>query len=179
MQKHEVLNREKIKVNFFTVENMTVAHPSKKGKEKVYSIIHHPDWVNVVAETAEGNVILIDQWRAGTDEMSIEVPGGKVDEGEEPIEAGLRELKEETGYTATAESKIAYLGYVEANPAIQNNKMHYVYISNVEKTKDTNFDEFELVYTRVCNKHKVIDMLSSGAIKHAYSVLALHKAFKG
>jgi 8-oxo-dGTP pyrophosphatase MutT (NUDIX family) len=179
MHRHKVLDRTEKKVGFFNIEELKVEHPTEEGKEKIYGITKHHDWVNVIAETSDNNIVLVEQWRAGIDEMSIEVPGGKIDEGETPIEAGLRELKEETGYSVCGESKILYLGEVLANPAIQNNKMHFVYVNNITKKHDTNFDEFELVYTHVYHRAKVIEMLSNGQIQHAYSVLGLYKTFKG
>lgn len=179
MQKHKVLQREQKKVGFFTIEDLTVEHGLEEGKQKVYSITRQPDWVNIVAETPDHKLVIVRQWRAGIDDWSLEVPGGKVDEGESPVEAGLRELKEETGYTVGSNSKISYLGEVLANPAIQDNKMHYVFVNNVVKTEDTEMDEFENVYTQIYERDKITEMLSSGAIKHAYSVLALYKTFKG
>lgn len=179
MLKHKVLGREQKKLGFFTLEDMTVEHSLKDDKTKTYSIIRHPDWVNVIAQTTDHRFLLVEQWRAGIDDLSMEIPGGKIDEGESPVEAGLRELKEETGYSATSESKIMYLGDVLANPAIQDNKMHFIYINNVERNSETDMDEFEVVHTHVFPKEKITDMLSSGSIKHAYSVLGLYKTLKG
>jgi 8-oxo-dGTP pyrophosphatase MutT (NUDIX family) len=179
MLKHKVLAREQKKLGFFTLEDMTVEHSLEEKKTKTYSIIRHPDWVNVIAQTSDHRFILVEQWRAGVDALSMEIPGGKIDEGETPIEAGLRELIEETGYSATSDSKIMYLGDVLANPAIQDNKMHFVYINNVQKNSQTDMDEFEVVHTHIVPKDKIIDMLSSGRIQHAYSVLGLYKTLKG
>jgi len=179
MQKHKIVGEQLIcATKAGVLLDLEVEH-GITGEHVFYTIAKHPDWVNVIAETKDHKIILVEQWRAGIDAMSIEVPGGKIDLNEEPIEAALRELSEETGYTVSGESKISYLGSVDANPAIQDNKMHYVYVSNVEKTKDTNFDEGELVYTKVCHREKVSEMLTNGSINHAYSVLALYKTFKG
>ena len=179
MLKHKVLSREQKKLGFFTLEDMVVEHSQEEDKTKTYSIVRHPDWVNVIAQTADHKFVLVEQWRAGTNDISVEVPGGKIDEGETAIEAGLRELREETGYAVGPDSRIVYLGDVYANPAIQDNKMHFVYISDAVKSKETDMDEFEVVHTRLCDKDKVIDMLSSGSINHAYTVLGLYKTLKG
>ena len=179
MQKHEILSSQVVyssKVG--TLVNMEVKHPLK-DKIKTYSITKHPDWVNVVAETKDHNIVVISQWRAGSNEISIEVPGGKVDEGEDPQVAGIRELEEETGFCLTPKSKVVSLGWVWGNPAIQDNKMHYYFVNNVEKTKETSFDEMEYVQTQVLSKNKISEMLSDNKITHSYSVLALYKTFKG
>ncbi len=175
MQKHQILSSVHLDHPFIKIEELKVRHPTE-DRTKIYSIVHHSDWVNVVAETEDKKVILVNQWRAGINDFSIEVPGGKIDEGESPITAGIRELEEETGYTLTSESNVISLGYVDANPAIQDNKMHYVFVNNVKKTKETNFDDMELVETDAYDKEKVSVMLATGQIRHSYSVLALHKA---
>ena len=59
---------------------------------------HAPDWVNVVAVTPEGKIVLVRQFRFGSNSLWLEVPGGVMEKGEDPITAGVRELSEETGY---------------------------------------------------------------------------------
>src|SRR5688500_9405104 len=78
-----------------------------------------PDWCNVIAETETGEIIMVWQHRFGTDELSLEIPCGVVDEGEEPLAAARRELREETGYEAES---LELLCAFAPNPALQNNK---------------------------------------------------------
>ena len=65
--------------------------------EGEFFVLDTNDWVNVLALTPEQEFVLVRQFRYGTEEFSLEPPGGVVENGEDPIVAGLRELKEETG----------------------------------------------------------------------------------
>ena len=64
-----------------------------------YYVLSYPSWVNVIAETEEGDIILERQYRHGLDIVSTEICAGVMEEGETPLEAAQRELEEETGYT--------------------------------------------------------------------------------
>src|SRR6266567_1508471 len=77
-----------------------------------------PDWVSVVPVTDDGNFVLVRQYRHGIDAPTLEVPGGIIDEGQDPAGAAIRELREETGY---GQGTLVPLGVSHPNPALQNN----------------------------------------------------------
>ncbi len=135
-----------------------------------YYVLESQDWVNVVPITPEGNVVLIRQFRAGTAEVTIEVPGGMVDEGEDPRTAGLRELEEETGYRAGA---IVRLAAVRPNPAILRNTCHMYLALDVTPTGRTNFDPGEDIYTFEASWAEVHAMIADGRIDHSLVLNAL------
>jgi len=84
----------------FDVHGVQFTHPGR-GTEREFIVVHVRDWVNIVALTPEGDVVLVRQFRFGIETLSLEVPGGVIEAGEDPVAAGLRELREETGYSAT------------------------------------------------------------------------------
>ena len=91
--------------------------PKKESVHPVW-VIDTPNWVNIIPITENNEVILVNQHRFGTEQLTLEIPGGMVDEGEDPMKAATRELAEETGYTS---SQIIEIGRVEPNPALMSN----------------------------------------------------------
>ena len=81
----------------FSTKRMIVSSSHFEGTHNMY-VIESPDWVNIIALTPSYKIVGIKQYRAGTDEITLEIPGGMIDSGEEPLMAAKRELAEETGY---------------------------------------------------------------------------------
>ncbi len=69
-------------------------------------VVRHPGAVAVVALTEMGKIALVRQYRTSLDRVTVEIPAGKLEPGEDPLDCARRELKEETGFVA---GKIAYL----------------------------------------------------------------------
>ncbi len=93
-------------------------HP-EWGKEGEFVVIDSPRWVNIIPITVDREVVLVEQYRHGIDEVTLEIPGGLVEDIENPLDAAERECTEETGY-AGKESAIL-LGENIPNPAFLNN----------------------------------------------------------
>jgi 8-oxo-dGTP pyrophosphatase MutT (NUDIX family) len=70
----------------------------RRGQEHEFYLIDSLDWVNVIPQTADGEVILVKQYRFGAKGFSLEIPGRMLDHGETPAKAVSRELPEETGF---------------------------------------------------------------------------------
>ena len=119
--------------------------------------------------TEDDEVLFIRQFRFGTDEITLEIPGGMCDGDEPPLEAALRELREETGYDAT---DVTELGWVHPNPAIQNNRCYTYLARGLSKagvpTPDPH-ESFELVKVPLAHVPALID---SREITHALVVTA-------
>ena len=145
-------------------------HPSK-GTEGEFYYIDSRDWVIVVARTRRGELILVRQFRWGSDELSWEFPGGIIDDGEDPVTAGLRELREETGYVAQHGRLI---GQCKPNPAILNNHCHIVFADNVEPVEaGTEWDEHEEMEIRTIPEAQVIEWAGACKIGHALVLTGL------
>jgi len=129
-----------------------------------------PDWCNVLAETPEGELVLIWQYRYGTDAMSLEIPGGVIDPGEEPLEAARRELKEETGYEADS---FELVSVVEPNPALQGNRCFTFLARGARLTGATAFDDLEDLETVVVPQADLPALIDDRVVTHALVVVAL------
>jgi 8-oxo-dGTP pyrophosphatase MutT (NUDIX family) len=141
------------------------------GKEGKFYVIDNPDWVNIIAVTKKGEIVLIEQFRHGIKEVVLEIPGGMIDAGEEPEIAARRELLEETGYTA---ENFVLLGKSRPNPAIQNNWLYHYAAFDAAKTGEVNFDEHESLVTRLYSSTAISEMIKSGAISHSLVLAAFH-----
>ena len=145
-------------------------HPKKSDDNEFY-YIDSRDWVIVVARTQTGDLILIRQFRCGSNALSWELPGGIIDVGEDPVAAGLRELREETGYGAASGD---YIGSCRPNPAILNNHCHFVFADKVTlDAKGADWDDHEEIEVRVLSEKEVLDWVREQTIEHALALTAL------
>lgn len=140
------------------------------GNEGDFYRIDTRDWVNVIALTEDNNVILVRQYRHGSDEITLEIPGGIIDDGETPEQAARRELLEEAGYDC-AEATI--IGRVRSNPALFDNWTWTVLATGLTAgaTKFDEHEEIELVGLPIAH---VPGLIRSGTITHALVVAAFH-----
>jgi ADP-ribose pyrophosphatase len=144
-------------------------HPAR-GTERNFVVVHAPDWVNVLALTPDHRLVLVRQFRFGVDAFSLEIPGGVIDPREDPVTAGLRELREETGFTGRG---ARLLGSVHPNPAIQSNRCHIVLVEEAVRTKELEWDVDEEIEISTVAVDEVIALARSGAITHGLVLNAL------
>lgn len=142
------------------------------GRTHDFYVIEAPDWINVIPLTSDNEVVMIEQYRHGTDEITLEIPGGMVDAGESPRESAARELLEETGYAATGE--LVALGKTRPNPAIQNNWIHTFLARDVQFQHEPEFDGTEHTVVRLVPLARIPSLIADGSITHALVVVGFH-----
>jgi ADP-ribose pyrophosphatase len=140
-------------------------------KEYPFYCIENPDWVNVIPITTSGEVVLIEQYRHGIEGITLEIPGGMVDDGEDAKLAANRELVEETGYVSR---ETILLGKSRPNPAIQDNWVYHYLAVDCEKTREVEFDSTEHVVTKSVNLSEITQLIKSGEITHSLVIAAFH-----
>jgi 8-oxo-dGTP pyrophosphatase MutT (NUDIX family) len=153
----------------FDLRSALYRHPVRQT-EKDFYVVHSPDWVNVLALTPDHQLVLVNQFRFGIDTFSLEIPGGVIDLGEDPVDAGLRELREETGYVGTGARLI---GSVHPNPAIQSNRCHLVLVENVRRSAELDWDPDEEIEVLIAPVDQVYEWAQSGKITHSLVLDAL------
>lgn len=136
---------------------------SRTGKQKQFYRCRYQNWVNIVALTADQEILLIKQYRFGTGRVELEIPGGAIDNNEPVVDAGLRELLEETGYTG---EKARIIGQVCPNPALQDNTCYTILVENAKKVAEPNQDEMEDITTLTLPENQVFELVKQGTISH-------------
>lgn len=171
--KWKVLSSEYInRVPWLTTRKDVCELPNGKIM-KAYYVYEFPTWVTACVLTKDGKVVLVKQYRHGLGEISIETPGGVVDEGENLQVAIKREVLEETGYTF---DNIEYLGKVSPNPATNNNLMHMFLVRDAEKVAEQNLDETEDVEVVYYTIEEVKALLKENKIMQALHTSCLFYA---
>ena len=146
---------------------------SPDNELKTFTVLDTTDWAIVIPElvTERGKeFVMVRQWRHGARELSLEFPGGVFEKGEESVEAALRELKEETGYTA---GKMTKLGAFNPNPAIMSNTVYFFLAQDLINTGPQKLDEDEYVNVEIVPWEEVFNGMGNPPYIHALMATAM------
>lgn len=155
--------------HIFTV-NEDVAVSPRTGKAHNFFSLHTKDWVNIIALTAEGTVVMVRQYRHGTRKITLEFPAGGIEPGDGNLEhTVIREFLEETGYTG---DRVIHVGTADANPAFLSNKCHTYVVTNAVKKSRQSQDNTEDIVVEEIPVDTIPALIASGEISHSLSIVA-------
>lgn len=143
-------------------------------KEIKVTVLEANDAANVVALNAKGEIALVRQFRFGSQEYSLEIPGGFMEAGETPLEAIQRELREETGMTST---RWETLGTVFSNPVYQAAKIHHFVAYDVIRSAETNFDAEEFLEVSFYSPSELKSAFDKNQITHPHTISAICRLY--
>jgi ADP-ribose pyrophosphatase len=155
----------------FTIRSDYKVSP-RTGEKHDFFVIDSVNWVNVIAVTPGHELVMVEQYRHGSNTVELEIPGGMMDaEDGSPEETGGRELQEETGFEG---KNGGVIGKIFPNPAIMSNTCFTVLFENCELRHPVKFDSSEDLITRLVPVKALPDLVAEGKIAHSLVVVALY-----
>lgn len=153
--------------SFLAAEDLAVRLPD--GRVAQRDVIRHPGAVAVVALTDEGKMVLVHQYRTPIEQVTLEIPAGKLDPGEDPADAAARELAEETGYAAT---RMAYLGPIAMAPGYSDEIIH-IYMAMGLRFVGASPDDDEFIQVDLVDLGEMVDRVLDGKVTDAKTVVGV------
>lgn len=167
-----IVSEKKFEGRIFDVRVETVELPDNKVGYR--ELVDHPGGVGIVALTDEGKIILVSQYRKAIEKQLLEIPAGKLEKGEEPIECGRRELEEETGLKA---KEFISLGHTYPTPGFAN-ETTYLFLAWGLYTGEKNPDEDEFVEVFEFSTQEVYEKIMKNEITDAKTVIGFFKGME-
>ncbi|MBR5614459.1 MAG: NUDIX hydrolase [Clostridia bacterium] len=164
-----ITSEKKFEGRIFDVRVETVELPD--GKTGYRELVDHPGGVGILAITNDNKIIMVSQYRKAVEKELLEIPAGKLERGEDPLECGIRELEEETGYKA---KEFIPLGYLYPSPGFAN-ETTYLFLAKGLYTGKVNPDEDEYLDILEYDIHEVWDKIMANEITDAKTVIAFFK----
>lgn len=167
-----VSERHIYKGNIINVDNLTITLPD--GRQATRDIVRHPGASVVVPLNEKGEVYMVRQFRKPIDMVTLEIPAGKLDPGEDPLVCAKRELKEETGLEA---KEIQHLVSIHSTPGFSDEVLH-MYSATGLSEGESCADEDEFISTEKYPVADLIDMILNGKITDAKTIIGVLLADK-
>lgn len=150
------------------------AQSPRTGKDHNFFVLESPPWVNVIPLTPDNEVVMINQYRHGIQQVTLEIPGGLIEMGDTPEDAARRELREETGYDC---KRMVSLGSVHPNPAIQNNDCYTYLAQNAFHAGSQEQDDKEDIEVVLYPLSEIPRLIQEGFITHSLIIVAFYRFF--
>ncbi|MCA0980515.1 NUDIX hydrolase [Exiguobacterium aestuarii] len=151
----------------FDVEKHVVSLPN--GNTSVRELVYHNGAVAVLVIEESDKIVMVEQYRKAFESMSLEIPAGKLEKGEEPVSSAERELAEETGYTAESLEKIfSFYGA----PGFCSERVD-VFVAKGLSAGEMNLDEDEFLNVKRYSFEEAVDLLDRGVITDAKTIMAI------
>ncbi len=148
----------------FEAEFVEREHPHTK-QHSPFVVLNSPAWVNILPITVQQRIVMVRQYRHGIDRVCLELPGGMVDKGEDPCDAGMRECLEETGYGSIVRAE--HLGSQHPNPAFMTNECHSFVWTGCEVVQPQKLDRNEDIEVVLMTFDETVEALRRGEISHS------------
>jgi 8-oxo-dGTP pyrophosphatase MutT (NUDIX family) len=169
----KVASEEGPQLPLFKVSIDVMRHPQSAEKfERL--VLESEDWVNVVAVTRDGKSVMVEQFRFGIGDLTIEPAAGIVATGEDSLSAAKRELLEETGY---ASDKWRYLGSVQPNPAFHDNLCHHWLAEDVVAVQPPEPEAGEAIRVHLMTLEELREAMRGGSLRHTLALSALSRVY--
>ena len=165
-----VLKREPVEdFKLFQIQKKQVRSP-RTGETREVQAIHFADWVLILALTPKEEVVMVRQYRHGTERIHLELPGGLVEPNDDTPELSAgRELLEETGFKA---NKITLIGECFPQPAILSNKCYFYLAQYAEAVQKQDLDAGEDIEILKIPLNEIPAKIQSREIDHGMVTLA-------
>lgn len=164
---HEELIHEDVawQGSFFDVNRLSVKLPD--GHEAFRDVVRHPGAVAIVALSDDGRICLVRQYRSSLGRVTVEIPAGKMEPGEDPLDCAERELSEETGFKA---ERMAFLTSIATAPGFADEIIH-VYMATGLQQNVAQPDEDEFIHVDLVPLDELVDAVLDGRIEDAKTIV--------